>query len=110
MTQLAEREDLAGADARDLPGPHEAVEAAGAAAHEAAAGLGQGDVRIICALLLTGTRRDAARLAGVAEATLYRRLAEPGFRRAYQEAQRLLLEEAVFKMAGFTQELYARLA
>jgi hypothetical protein len=51
--------------------------------------------RAIEALLTAGTRREAARQAGVAERTLRGWLAQEPFRTAYREAGRARLQEAV---------------
>jgi hypothetical protein len=61
--------------------------------------LRQGDVDLIAALLMTRTHRDAAQLAGISEATLYRRLKNAGFRRALLDAQSRYLEETVDVLA-----------
>ncbi len=54
--------------------------------------------RAIVALLSEASARAAAASCGVAERTLYRWLADKTFRRAYREASRRLLDDAVGKL------------
>jgi hypothetical protein len=58
------------------------------------AGLRPGDLQLIVAILDAPTLRDAARLAGVSEATAYRRSKCPTFQRALWAARKLYLREA----------------
>jgi hypothetical protein len=57
------------------------------------------DARIIAALAGGATREDAARQAGVGVATVYRRLTEPGFRAAVQQARGEMVSQSVGTLA-----------
>lgn len=48
--------------------------------------------RIIAALLENPTARAAAKSLGISEVTVYRRLADPGFKKAYDTRRRQLVE------------------
>jgi hypothetical protein len=74
-----------------------AANVAGVLREEDFEALKQGDVEIICPLLKTRTKRDAAAtMAGVSEVTVYRRLADAAFRRVYCRAKQLYWQEAVW--------------
>ena len=64
---------------------------------------------LILAVASGRTLRDAARAAGVAERTAYRRAAEPGFKRAVQQARADLLARAVGQLADATTAAVATL-
>lgn len=57
-------------------------------------GRGTADPSLIAALAGGATVRDAAMTAGVAERTVYRRLADPAFRERIDEAQREMIARA----------------
>jgi hypothetical protein len=78
--------------------PDLVVEVGGVLAHEDGDDIHQYDIDLIMALLRTRTRRAAARLARVSEPTVYRRLQDPVFRRAYRKARDLLLQERVMEL------------
>jgi len=54
--------------------------------------------RAISALLQAETIRDAAKEAGLAEATLHRYLKDEAFRSAYREAKREVVDQAVCQL------------
>jgi hypothetical protein len=68
--------------------------AAAALPPDATAGLRPGDLQLIVAILDAPTLRDAARMAGVSEPTVYRRSKGPAFQRALWAARKLFLAEA----------------
>jgi hypothetical protein len=78
--------------------PDLVAEVAGVLAHEDGDDIRQGDIDLIMALPRTRTRRAAARLAGVSEPTVYRRLQDPAFRQRYRKAHDLLLQERVMEL------------
>jgi DNA-binding MurR/RpiR family transcriptional regulator len=57
--------------------------------------LGRKKERAITALLENQTLADAARAVGIGETTLWRWLQEPGFKSAFREAKRRVLDEAL---------------
>jgi hypothetical protein len=57
---------------------------------------------LIAALLTERTHAEAAKKAGISEATLYRWLSLPGFLSAYRRARRELVENAVGRMQAAT--------
>src|SRR6266540_2460033 len=59
----------------------------------------KGDSALVAALAAGRTVRDAAKTAGVSEATAYRRVQEPAFRQAVTEARAKLIETAVGQLA-----------
>jgi hypothetical protein len=78
--------------------PDLVAEVGGVLAHEGGDDIRQGDIDLIMALLRTRTRRDAARVAGVSEPTVYRRLQDPAFQRHYRKAHALLLQERIMEL------------
>src|SRR5262245_15378168 len=64
---------------------------------------------LIAALLTEPTHADAATKAGISEATLNRWLKRPGFRTAYREARRRLVESAVGRLQAASGEAVAAL-
>jgi hypothetical protein len=58
-----------------------------------------GDIDLIVALLLSHTKRDAARMADVSEATLYRRLQDPAFQQALRVSRDQYRRRIVDRMA-----------
>jgi hypothetical protein len=60
------------------------------------------DLQLIAALLQTSTVREAASKAGVSEATVYRRLRQPAFRRRLKEARLLVFAQALSRLQSAT--------
>jgi len=54
--------------------------------------------RAIAALLKAETIRDAAKEAGIAEATLHRYLKDDAFKKAYREAKRAVVDHAICQL------------
>jgi hypothetical protein len=77
----------------------DAAEATQEPALQDAASLRQGDTDLIAALLVTRTIRDAARLAGIGEATVYRRMKDAAFQRAWREAKQRYHQETIDGLA-----------
>src|SRR5204863_65773 len=65
----------------------------------AGSGRGNADAALVAALAAGSTIRDAAKTAGVAERTVYRRLEDPGFRQRVNNARAELIAHAVGKLA-----------
>jgi hypothetical protein len=63
------------------------------------AGLRPGDVELIAALVTCRTQREAAREAGVSEATMYRRAKSTAFQHALREARREYLSQTIGALA-----------
>ena len=57
------------------------------------------DAALIAALAAGATVQDAANQAGVAERTVYRRLADPSFRAQIEEARRAAIDLAVARLS-----------
>jgi molybdenum-dependent DNA-binding transcriptional regulator ModE len=55
----------------------------------------ENDERILSALLTSGTIAEAAKKCGLSERTIYRRIADVGFRAEWRSARRALVESAV---------------
>ncbi len=62
------------------------------------------DAALIAALVTGATRQEAAKAAGVGESTVYRRLADPAFRRRVSAARSELIDAAVGRLADATTE------
>jgi hypothetical protein len=62
------------------------------------------DLKLIACLLEAVTIREASEKAGVSEATLYRRLREPGFRRSLREARYRAFGLALSKLQASATE------
>ncbi len=60
----------------------------------------KGDSELITALASGSTVRDAAKSAGVAERTVYRRLQDAEFRSHVQEARKVMFERALGAVAS----------
>jgi len=58
------------------------------------------DSALVMALACGGTVEASAKAAGVSEATVYRRLAEPGFRRRVDEARDDMVSRAVARIGA----------
>ena len=69
----------------------------------------KGDSGLIAALAGGATVREAAKLAGVGEATAYRRLDDPDFRRRVADARAERLSRAVGQLADASTEAVATL-
>ena len=69
----------------------------------------KGDSALIAALAGGATIRDAAKLAGVGETTVYRRLDDPDFRRRVADARAEMLSQAVGQLADASTEAVATL-
>ena len=57
------------------------------------------DQALVAALAAGATKQEAARLAGVGERTIYRRLEDPDFRRRVDQARSELVTQAVGRLA-----------
>ena len=66
----------------------------------AARGRKNADVELVAALASGSTVRDAAKSAGVAERTAYRRLENADFRSRVQEARKVMFEQTLNKIAS----------
>jgi hypothetical protein len=64
----------------------------------------KGDSALVVALAAGKTLRDAAKAAGVAEATAHRRVKEPGFAEAVAEARSKLVDAALGQLANASAE------
>ncbi len=62
------------------------------------------DAALIAALATGATRQEAAKAAGISETTVYRRLADPAFRRRVNDARSELIDAAVGRLADATTE------
>ena len=60
------------------------------------------DLGLVSALMATGTVREAAEKAGVSEATVYRRLRQPAFRKRLREARSLAFAQALGRLQAAT--------
>jgi hypothetical protein len=69
----------------------------------------KGDAALVAALASGRTVRDAAKAAGVSEATAHRRLREPAFRQAVSEARGRMVENAVGQLADASTAAVATL-
>jgi hypothetical protein len=64
--------------------------------------LGRRKERAIEALLTCDTLSQAARTVGIGDVTLWRWLQEPGFKKAFREAKRRVLDEALTSLQKST--------
>lgn len=62
-------------------------------------------VKALTALLTEPTLQQAARAAGVGDATLYRWLSDPVFREQFVELRRQVVDQAVSKISGILTEI-----
>ena len=62
------------------------------------------DDALVLAIATGCTREQAAERVGVSEATVYRRLGEPDFRRRVTAARAVLLEEGIGRLVAATTE------
>jgi hypothetical protein len=83
-----------------VPTSRQLLECVEATLAEGPTKLRQGDERLILALASTRTRRDAARMAGVSEMTIYRRLRCAAFARVLALTRALVLQEATYALAN----------
>lgn len=60
--------------------------------------------RAILALLTSSTLQDAAKVAGIGEATLWRWLQQEDFQEAYQDARRQAVNQAITRLQQATGE------
>jgi site-specific DNA-adenine methylase len=88
-----------------VPTSRELLECVEAVLAEEPSKLRQGDERLILALAATRTRRDAARMAGVSEMTIYRRLRCQAFARVLTMTRALVLQEATYALADLNGDL-----
>lgn len=64
---------------------------------------------VISALLSEPTHADAARKANIGESTLYRWLARDEFQAAYRDARRQIVDHAVSRLCGLTDQAVSAL-
>jgi hypothetical protein len=65
--------------------------------------------KILIALIETSSIREAAKVSGICEATIYNYLRDSEFKTAYREARRQTVESAIAQMQNAASDAVARL-
>ena len=65
--------------------------------------------KVLIALIETSSIREAAKVSGISEATVYNYLRDPEFKNEYRNARRATVESAISKMQNAASEAVDRL-
>ena len=65
--------------------------------------------KVLSALIETSSVREAAKVSGISEATIYNYLRDPEFKNTYRDARRQTVESAIAQMQNAASEAVERL-